>query len=159
MFTLTCKSYGDKQSIPPRYVHGSVPGGKNISPGFTWEDPPVDTKSFAFSIIDPHPVANNWIHWLVIDIPFRERQLLEGASRANSLPQGSKELMNSYDELGYGGPAPPKGSGSHPYVATVYALNVPSLNLDRSTTLRQFQKAHEGRIIAEAGMTGYFEQK
>jgi hypothetical protein len=142
-----------------KYVHKSVVGGKNVSPAFSWNDPPTDTKSFAFSIIDPHPVANNWAHWFVINIPFRERKLVEGASRTNSLPAGAKELMSSYNELGYGGPAPPKGSGSHPYVATIYALNVESLDLGVNTTLRQFQKAIEGKVIAEATMTGYFERK
>jgi len=159
MFALTCHSYKDKETIPLKYVHKSVVGGQNVSPAFSWTDPPTNTKSFALSIIDPHPVANNWVHWFVINIPFRERKLVEGASRTNSLPAGAKELMTSYNELGYGGPAPPKGSGSHPYVATLYALSVDSLDLGVNTSLRQFQKAIEGKVIGEATMTGYFERK
>ena len=142
-----------------KYVHKNVVGGQNVSAGFSWSDLPVNTKSFAFSNIDPHPVAKNWVHWFLINIPFRERKIVEGASRTNSLPAGSKELMNSYNQVGYGGPAPPKGSGSHPYVATIYALNVESLDLGVDTTLSQFERAIEGKIIAEATMTGYFEQK
>ena len=101
MFTLKCVSYGDKEPIPVKYTHHSVVGGKNISAGFTWSDPPVTTKSFALSIIDPHPVAKNWVHWFIINIPLRERKLVEGASRTNSLPPGAKELMNSYSELSH----------------------------------------------------------
>jgi phosphatidylethanolamine-binding protein (PEBP) family uncharacterized protein len=67
--------------------------------------------------------------------------------------------MNTYNELGYGGPAPPKGSGQHPYVATLHALNVESLGLGVNTTLRQFQNAIEGKVIAEVSMTGYYERK
>ncbi len=159
MFTLTGLSYKEKESIPVKYVHKNVVGGQNVSAGFSWSDPPVNTKSFAFSIIDPHPVAKNWVHWFLINIPFRERKIVEGASRTNSLPAGSKELMNSYNHVGYGGPAPPKGSGTHPYVATIYALNVESLDLRVDTTLSQFERAIEGKVIAEATMTGYFEQK
>ena len=159
MFTLTCQSYGNNAAIPLKYVHKGIVGGKNVSPGFSWTDPPPSTKSFAFSIIDPHPVAKNWVHWLMINIPFRERKIVEGASRTNSLPAGAKELMSTYDELGYGGPEPPKGSGVHPYVATVYALNVDSLPLGVNTTLSQFLRAIEGKVIAEATMTGNFEQK
>jgi Raf kinase inhibitor-like YbhB/YbcL family protein len=159
MLTLTGLSYKDKESIPMKYVHKNVVGGQNVSAGFSWSDPPVNTKSFAFSIIDPHPVAKNWVHWFLINIPFRERKIVEGASRTNSLPAGSKELLNSYNQLGYGGPAPPKGSGSHPYVATIYALNVESLDLGVDTTLSQFERAIEGKVIAEATMTGHFEQK
>ncbi len=159
MFTLASSSYKDKEQIPPKYAHRSVVGGKNISPGFQWDDPPVSVKSFALSIIDPHPVANNWVHWFAINIPLRGRSIVEGASRTNSLPAGTKELMSSYGELGYGGPAPPKGSGSHPYIATIYALNVEALNLGVNTSLRQFEKAIEGKVIAEATMTGFFERK
>jgi Raf kinase inhibitor-like YbhB/YbcL family protein len=158
MFTLTNTSYRDNESIPTKHAHTSVIGGKNISPGFSWSAPPTGTKSFALSIVDPHPVANNWVHWFVINIPFRERTLVEGASRTNSLPPGAKELMNTFNALGYGGPAPPKGSGVHPYVATLYALNVESLPLGVDTTLRQFAKAIDGRVIAEASVTGTFER-
>lgn len=159
MFTLTCTSYADNAGIPVRYAHRKIKGGENISPGFTWTDPPVQTKSFALSIVDPHPVARNWVHWLVIDIPFRERTFPESASRTGRFPSGAKELQNSYDEPGYGGPAPPSGSGVHPYVATVYALNTPALGLPKETTLIRFMKAIEGKVIAEATMTGVFEMK
>lgn len=159
MFTLTCASFADKASIPIQHAHRTVVGGKNISLGFSWSDPPTSTKSFALTIIDPHPVARNWVHWFLINIPFRERKIVEGASRTNSLPPGSKELMNSFHELGYGGPAPPPGSGQHPYVATLYALNVESLNLGVDCNLRQFQNAIEGKVIAELIVTGYYERK
>jgi len=158
MLTLTCRSYADGTAIPLAYAHHTVRGGRNISPGFHWEDPPRDAKSFALSIIDPHPVADNWVHWFVIDIPFREREIPEGASGTSRMPTGAKELLNSYNEKGYGGPAPPKGSGVHPYVATIYALNVPTLPLARDTVRSAFLRAREGKVIAEAQMTGYHER-
>ena len=158
MFTLECSSYKDKELIPTRFAHTSVVGGKNISPGFQWNDPPINTKSFALAIVDPHPVAKNWVHWFVINIPFNVRKLVEGASRSNSLPAGAKELINSFKEMGYGGPSPPRGSGRHPYVATVYALNIDSLKLGVSVSLNQFMNAIEGKVIGEASMTGYYER-
>jgi len=158
MFTLTCSSYRHEQNIPLTCAHRSVPGGKNVSPGFSWSDPPVSTRSFALSIIDPHPVANNWVHWFVTNIPFRDRAIVEGASRSGSLPQGSRELKNSFNELGYGGPAPPKGSGPHPYVATIYALNVESLTLGADTPLSRILREMGGKVIAEATFTGYYER-
>jgi Raf kinase inhibitor-like YbhB/YbcL family protein len=159
MFTLTCQAYKDNETIPTKYTHSSVAGGKNVSPGFSWTDSPVDTKSFVFSLVDPHPVANNWIHWLVINIPFRDRMIVEGASRSDKLPSGSRELMNSFNELGYGGPAPPRGSGVHPYVAVLYALNVEKLDLATSTPLSKFLRVIEGKVIAEATLTGLYERK
>ena len=159
MFTLESLSYKDQQPIPTKCAHTSVVGGRNISPGFLWSDPPITTKSFALSIIDPHPVAKNWVHWFVINIPFRERKLVEGASRSKSLPNGAKELINSFDEMGYGGPAPPRGSGQHPYVATLYALNCETLKLGVSTSLKLFLNSIEGKVIAEATVTGFSERK
>lgn len=159
MFALNSSSYKDNENIPLKYAHKSVVGGQNISPGFLWAEPPIYTKSFALSMVDPHPVARNWVHWLVVNIPFRERKLVEGASRTNSLPAGAKELLNSYNELGYGGPAPPKGSGQHPYVTTLYALNVESVNLSVKSSLREFENAIEGKVIAEVALTGLFERK
>lgn len=159
MFEIHCSSYQNQESIPLRFAHRSVSGGSNISPGFTWSDPPVNTKSFAFSIVDPHPVAKNWVHWLLINIPFSGRGIPEGASRTDALPRGSMELLNTYGEPGYGGPAPPPASGEHPYVATLYALNVESLKLGKDPSLREFLRALEGKVIAEVTMTGYYERK
>lgn len=159
MFTLTCTSYQDGRPIPPVHAHRSVAGGKNISPGFSWSDPPPGTKSFVLTIVDPHPVANNWLHWAVITIPFRERSIAEGASQSDRMPRGSKELKNSFRATGYGGPAPPPGSGEHPYVATLYALNVEALVVAADAPLSKLLREMEGKVIAEVSMTGTFERR
>jgi Raf kinase inhibitor-like YbhB/YbcL family protein len=159
MLTLSSHSYGNNETIPMKFVSRRVVGGKNVSPEVVWSDPPVTTKSFALTIIDPHPVANNWIHWMMINIPFSGRKIVEGASRTNSLPAGARELMNTSNELGYSGPAPPKGSGVHPYILTMYALNVSSIDLPVKSTLRQFLAAIEGKVIDEGTWTGMFGQQ
>ncbi|MDH4070257.1 MAG: YbhB/YbcL family Raf kinase inhibitor-like protein [Ignavibacteria bacterium] len=153
---LVCRSYQDK--IPLRYAHLTVQGGKNISPAFTWTDPPHETKSFVFSIVDPHPVADNWVHWLVVNIPFNIRELKEGASRHPLLPAAAVELYNSYGEKGYGGPAPPPGSGPHPYVATLYALGVETIKPGRDSLLNQVLRTIDGTILAETSVTGFYER-
>ena len=68
-------------------------------------------KSFALSMVDPHPVAQNWVHWLVISIPADVISFEEGAS-GKKLPPGSVELKNSSGDIGYGGPQPPKGKAT-----------------------------------------------
>ena len=154
---ISSTAFLDGKLIPTKYAHPGVVGGKNISLPFMWTEAPKETKSFVFSIIDPHPVAKNWIHWFIIDIPSATTSFAEGASPKN-LPKGSKELYNSYGSLGYGGPEPPKGSGPHPYVCTVYALNTEKLNLPENTSLAAFQKSLEGKVIASATMTGIYER-
>ncbi|HAY20675.1 YbhB/YbcL family Raf kinase inhibitor-like protein [Desulfobacca acetoxidans] len=151
---LTSTAFADKGKIPVAYVMPGA-GGKNISLPFSWSEVPPGAKSLALSIIDPHPVANNWVHWLIINIPCEAQGLLEGASRKN-LPAGARELRNSFGEIGYGGPQPPKGTGDHPYVATLYALNVKELDLPGKPSLAAFQKALEGKILATATITGFY---
>ncbi len=153
---ITSAAFKDGGKIPIRYV--MVPaGGKNLSLPLVWENAPAGTKSFALSIIDPHPVAQNWVHWFVINIPASTASLPEGASR-KTMPAGAVELKNSFGEAGYGGPQPPKGSGEHPYVVTLYALNAEKLELGTSASLSAFKKALEGKVIQSAGITGKYER-
>jgi len=74
------------------------------------------------------------------------------------MPAGAVELKNSFGDAGYGGPQPPKGSGEHPYVVTLYALNVDKLDLGISVSLPAFKKALEGRVIQAATITGKYER-
>ena len=154
---ISSSAFEDRKSIPTKYAHHGVVGGKNISLPLEWTDAPADTKSFALSIVDPHPVANNWVHWFVINIPKNSTSLVEGAS-GKTMPAGSKELCNTYGTFGYGGPQPPKGSGPHPYEVTIYALNVEKLDISANTTLPAFQKALEGKVITSAKVTGIYER-
>jgi Raf kinase inhibitor-like YbhB/YbcL family protein len=111
----------------------------------------------ALSMVDPHPVARNWVHWLMINIPATATSLGEGSSK-NKIPPGSLELRNSFGDIGYGGPQPPKGTGDHPYVLTLYALKVEKLELGLDTSLSAFKKTIEGKVIGSAAITGKFGQ-
>lgn len=153
---ISSSAFKDGEKIPIQYVMPGA-GGKNISIPLTWKDVPAGTKSFCLSIVDPHPVAQNWVHWLVINIPAQVNSIEEGASK-KKMPKGSVELKNSWGDIGYGGPQPPKGTGDHPYVVTLYALNVEKLDLRANTTLSGFKKAIEGKIISSSSITGKYSQ-
>jgi Raf kinase inhibitor-like YbhB/YbcL family protein len=76
---------------------------------------------------DPDAPTGPFTHWLTYDIPADGNASLQSAS--------GKTLANDFGRRGYGGPCPPPGHGSHRYFFTVYAVDVPSLNLagdDRS---------------------------
>jgi Raf kinase inhibitor-like YbhB/YbcL family protein len=151
---LKSSVFTDGGKIPQKYVMPGA-GGKNLSLPLQWSGAPVGTQSFALSIVDPHPVAHNWVHWLVINIPGKVNSLEEGASGQN-MPAGAVELHNSWGKTGYGGPQPPPGTGDHPYVVTLYALNVAKLDLKSATNLAGFQKAMEGKTLGTAKITGYY---
>ncbi|MCJ7816382.1 MAG: YbhB/YbcL family Raf kinase inhibitor-like protein [Candidatus Aenigmarchaeota archaeon] len=129
-------------------------GGQNVSIPLAWKDAPAVTKSFALSIVDIHPVAREWVHWLVINIPSKANSIPEGAS--GKMPFACMELANSFGGMGYGGPQPPKGTGNHPYMVTLYALNVEKLSLPFSTSLSDFRKSLIKKILATASITGKY---
>jgi Raf kinase inhibitor-like YbhB/YbcL family protein len=153
---IQSSAFKDGGRIPAQYVMKAA-GGKNLSIPLAWQGVPPGTKSLALSIVDPHPVAQNWVHWLVINIPATVTSLSEGAS-GKKMPAGTVELKNSFGETGYGGPQPPAGSGDHPYVITIYALNVDRLDLPVSSSLSAFKKALEGKVLGTASTTGRYSQ-
>lgn len=157
MFQLKSSAFEGGQRMPTKYANTGV-GGQNISIPLSWGNPPEGTQSFAIAMVDRHPVANNWVHWLVINIPNSTTSLPEGASGTNSIPAGSKELNNTFRFQGYGGPQPPPGTGDHDYETTIYALNVESLTLEPNVSLGNFMSAIEGKVIGSAKLTGRFSR-
>jgi Raf kinase inhibitor-like YbhB/YbcL family protein len=151
---ISSKAYKEQERIPDRYVMPGA-GGENVSIPLSWTDPPKGTSSFALTFVDPHPVANDWMHWVVINIPAEVHTLEEGASGKN-MPKGAVELTNSFGEKGYGGPQPPPNTGDHPYVATIYALSEPRIELEGKPSLSDFKEALRGKILENRSVTGLF---
>jgi len=147
-------AFEDGGKIPTKYVMPGA-GGQNLSPPLQWSDEPKGTKSFALLCHDPHPIARNWVHWMVINIPSDVHSLPEGAS-GKSMPQGAEELTNSFGFKGYGGPQPPPGTGNHPYVFTIYALDVDKISVPERLTIEKFESILKPHILAKATLTGYF---
>ncbi len=154
-----CPALQGGKFIPSRNAYPGVRGGENASLPVSWSMEPAETRSFVLTIVDRHPMARNWVHWLVLDIPATCHTLPENASGNRSMmPQGSIELANSYGEPGYGGPKPPPGSGPHDYVITLRALNVPSLSLPEDSSYADLQTTLRGKVLASAEVIGVFEQ-
>ncbi len=155
-FQLSSPAFTDGNAIPGKYARPAA-GGHNVAIPLQWSGAPEGTKSFALCIVDHHPVARKWVHWMVINIPPEVTSLTEGASGKN-MPPGALEIKNSFGDMGYGGPQPPRGTGSHQYVVTVFALKDPTLDLKPGATLSDFQNAIRGKVLGEASITGLFEQ-
>jgi Raf kinase inhibitor-like YbhB/YbcL family protein len=150
--TLASAAFPNGGRIPDQYTLVDQTG-KNISIPLTWSAP-AGTQSFALAMVDYAPTAGNWVHWLVINIPAGVTSLAAGA--AAHMPAGAVQLNNSWGEALYWGPYPPVGSGNHPYVVTVYALEVATLDLPVATTLAAFEAALAGKVLDSASITGYF---
>lgn len=156
-FTLSSPAFKNGERLEVRFARSGVPGGKNLSPPLQWSNIPGGTKSLALICVDRHPVANNWIHWVVINIPPSVQSLPEGAS-PEKIPEPAKELGNTFGYGGYGGPQPPPGSGVHDYEFTIYALSVERLEIPSSPTIEKFYQAIAGKVIAKATLIGKFSQ-
>ena len=142
--------------IPVRFANTGVNGGRNVSIPYSWNRTPSAAKSLALAIVDEAPVAHGWVHWLVIDIPAQTTAIPEGASGTSAMPSGSVELANSFGGAGYGGPQPPAGTGPHPYVATLYALDVARLALPSSARIAEFKRAIASHVLAQETCRGTF---
>ncbi len=157
MFTLRSTAFEDGGRIPFAYLSTRCPG-ENRSIPCEWSGAPEGTQSFVLAIVDHAPVAREWVHWAVVDIPPDVTSLSEGASRTSAMPPGSRELDNTGGSPGYGGPCPPPGTGDHPYEATVYALSVPRLDIARKVTANDLDRALAGKVIAKASLTGLYSR-
>lgn len=158
-FEIVTTAFKDGEKIPTKYANTSVSGGQNVSLPLEWNNPPEGTKSFALLIVDRHPVASNWIHWLAINIPASESSLSEGASGVK-MPEGAIELPNTPGNKKYEGPEPPPGTGDHDYETIIYALNADKLDLQTSKkySIDEFEKSIQGKALASARITGKFSQ-
>lgn len=155
--TVTSTAYEDGGTMPTRYANTGVEGGRNASPPLSWSGAPDGTASFALLMVDRHPVANDWVHWMVVDIPADVTSLDEGAS-GTSMPQGARELANTFGTTGYGGPQPPAGTGEHPYEVHVYALDAGTVDLPDDASLGRFEDAMDERTLAAGMLTGVFSR-
>lgn len=152
---VTSTAYADGATMDAMFATRQVAGGHNVSVPLEWSGAPAGTRSFVIAMIDTHPVARGWVHWLVVDVPAGTSELPEGASGA-SMPPGSLELAGTSGTSGYSGPQPPPGSGVHDYVTTVYALDVPDLGLSPGARWPDVQSAMGGHVLASASVTGRF---
>jgi Raf kinase inhibitor-like YbhB/YbcL family protein len=119
----------------------------NVSPQLSWTGAPAETRSFALAVVDTHPVARGYVHWLVVDIDPATTFLPDGAAD-RAMPAGSRELRP------YAGPFPP--SGTHDYEFTLYALDAETLPLPANVTLERFMASVGDRTLAAARIVGRF---
>ena len=111
--------------------------GKNISPALTWQNAPVNTRSFALTVYDPDaPTGSGFWHWVVFNIPATATSLPQGVgvNSAAVLPTGAIQSRTDVGVAGFMGACPPQGDKVHRYQFTLYALDVDNLPLTADAT-------------------------
>ncbi|MCE5191587.1 MAG: YbhB/YbcL family Raf kinase inhibitor-like protein [Actinomycetia bacterium] len=154
MLTVTSTAFANSGKIPAIYCAIGVDGGSNVSPQLSWTPPPEGTRSVLVAIVDHHPVAHLWVHWVVIGLSPSADTLAEGIS--GSVRPPARELKNTSGRPGYSGPRPPVGSGDHDYVVSVYALDVERPDLPEQPGSADIERAVSGHTLASGTITGFF---
>lgn len=151
-FTLNSPDLNAGKKIPEAQVfNDSGCNGQNISPSLQWNNVPAGTNSFAVTMYDPDAQnGKGWWHWAVLNLPATVTQLAANAGNpsANLLPNGAIQVRNSFGNVGYSGPCPPKGE-THHYIVTVYALKN-TLSLDSNSSYATVNEAIKHNEIAES---------
>ena len=151
-FELRSDAFGQNSPVPQKYTCE----GEDISPALIWSNSPEETKSFALISDDPDAPVGTWVHWVIYDIPAEVSELGEGVPAKEELDNGSKQGINDFGKIGYGGPCPPPGK-VHRYFFKLYALDT-VLNLKPRVTKKELLSAMEGHILAEAQFIGTYQR-
>lgn len=149
-------AFADGERIPKRFTED----GEDVSPPLTWSGPPAGTKELALICDDPDaPTPQPWVHWVIYKIAAGTGGLPEKVPTPARLsePPGALQGKNSWGRIGYGGPAPPRGHGTHHYHFKLYALDAPldvapGLNKDRLLA------AMKGHILAQGELVGTYQR-
>jgi Raf kinase inhibitor-like YbhB/YbcL family protein len=139
------------QLTSPSFHDGAIPraytcDGSDTSPKLSWTAPPATTKSLALIAIDPDAPQGTFVHWVLYNLPPSTRELPEGLHGLEQLPDGSRQGMNDFPKVGYGGPCPPKNS-RHRYRFILYAVDT-KLDLPSGISRKQVEEALKGHILA-----------
>lgn len=133
--------------------------GQNISPALRWTGAPAGTRSYALTLYDPDaPSGSGWWHWVVYDLPAGTSSLGAGAGDMSrpKLPAGAVQGRTDFGTAGYGGPCPPKGDPAHRYIFSLYALNVPKLEVPRNASAALIGFTLRGHTLAKATLTARY---
>lgn len=155
-FKLSGKELINNETLPNAQVYnGYGCNGENVSPQLSWNNPPINTKSFAIICHDPDaPKPNGWYHWLVVNIPSNIRNVSKGEKIQNAT-----ETITDFKTVGYGGACPPIGHGIHHYNFTIYALDVEKLDVDINDLPIEVEAKVLKHTLAKSTLTGLFERK
>ena len=126
-FKLTSSAFKAGAAIPRKFTGE----GADVSSPLAWDGVPDGTRQFALICDDPDaPTPKPWVHWVIYGIAADVRAVPEGITNEPELrdPIAARQGKNSWDAgvtIGYRGPMPPPGHGTHHYHFKLYALDKP----------------------------------
>src|SRR5690606_35444074 len=120
----------------------------------------------------------DFFHWVMVDLPPQPSHIEAGEFSQDVMPRGkngpatargARHGLNDYtgwfagdkdmagDYFGYDGPCPPWNDEiPHRYVFTLYAVDVPQLDVQGTFNGNDVLKALQGHVLAQASLTGVY---
>ena len=133
-FSITCSDFDEGAEIPKKFGYKF----ENEEPNISFNRPPSSTTTLALIMDDPDAmgaVGKVWLHWL----------------QYHNLTESSPvEGKTDFDEIGYGGPAPP--DKRHTYIFKAYALDT-ELELKEGFSKQELEGAMKDHILAAVSYT------
>jgi Raf kinase inhibitor-like YbhB/YbcL family protein len=151
---ITSTAFKEGQDIPTQYTCD----GANISPPLSWSGVSQEAESLALLMNDPDAPSGTFTHWVLYNLRRDTDGLSESVDNDETFGKSGRQGTNSFGKIGYGGPCPPPGHGSHRYFFRIYALDS-ELSLNREATGDDLLNAIEGHIIDEGQLMGRYERQ
>ncbi|WP_158782886.1 YbhB/YbcL family Raf kinase inhibitor-like protein [Pantoea sp. BAV 3049] len=158
VFSLSSPDFNDNDVLATKFA-GAAKGnpsctGENVSPALGWTSPPIGTKSYALTIVDPMGAKGLGVnHFVAYNIPAQRNNFAQGELTDGKGYTGGK---NSPGTFRYYGPCPPAGSGQHHYNFTLIATDLPVNSLKPGLTRDELLKQLKGHTLGAAGLIGRF---
>ncbi len=199
---LTSTSFTNNGALPDRCAFAikdpdeHIALGENQNPQLSWSDIPLKARSLVLICIDPDVPTSmddfnkegstisaslprqNFIHWIMIDIPAKNGSIKEGECSDGIVPggkdepagpPGSRQGLNDYtgffagDEdmggnyFGYEGPCPPWNDELvHNYHFQLLAINLSRVDVEGDFEAEDVLQAIEGHVIEGTEIVGKY---
>ncbi|MDD4203252.1 MAG: YbhB/YbcL family Raf kinase inhibitor-like protein [Candidatus Omnitrophica bacterium] len=152
-FEVFSKDFKDGEMLPENSGYGTG----NISPEISWINVPLGSKSLVLIVSDPDAPNNDFVHWLIYNIPGQVSSIPANAPVVFFNDKSIKQGVNDFNDQRYSGPWPPTGS-LHRYFFTLFALDI-FINASQGLKKEQLRKKLKGHVIGETQIMGTFKRQ
>jgi len=160
VFSFSSTGFKDGERLPTKFAGNNKTNpncvGENISPAFSWANPPDGTKSYALLMFDTDGRPPGGVsHWVAYGIPVSTSGFAEGeVSKPSEKYVGGQSTMKLSN---YFGPCTPPGAPHH-YTFTLIATDLEPTALQPGLTRDEVIKALDGHAKGATGLIGTFSK-
>ena len=98
-----------------------------------------------------------FVHWVLYNLPADTTELAAGVEAEETHEDGTRQGVNDFGDIGYGGPCPPKGK-PHRYYFKVYAVDV-VVDTTHVEDKESLLKRIDGHILAKGELVGHYARQ